>query len=126
MGDYDQSQALLKIAQQELSALKLFKDLEIAENIFGFHAQQAVEKTLKAWLSFKGVEYPKVHDLSLLLKLLEEQGEKVEEFKELIFLNPFAVQFRYEAWEDLKLSMTRERLIEKIENLQKKVMRLFS
>ena len=37
------------------------------DEIFGFHAQQAVEKALKAWLTEVGVTYPLTHDLSLLL-----------------------------------------------------------
>jgi len=29
-----------------------------ADEIFGFHAQQAVEKGLKAWICLHGIEYP--------------------------------------------------------------------
>ncbi len=32
-----------------------------------FHAQQAVEKYLKALLAFKGVDFPKTHDVDFLL-----------------------------------------------------------
>ncbi len=33
------------------------------QEIFGFHAQQAVENAIKAWLSAAGLEYRSVHDL---------------------------------------------------------------
>jgi len=62
----------------------------------GFHLQQAVEKSLKAWLAFKSVDYPRTHDLSLLLGLLEDRGESIDSFWSLLELNSFAVQFRYE------------------------------
>src|SRR3972149_2399537 len=62
----------------------------------GFHLPQAVEKSLKAWLALKRIDYPKTHDLSLLLRLLEDEGEDIEVFWGLLELNPFAVQFRYE------------------------------
>jgi HEPN domain-containing protein len=36
----------------------------------GFHAQQAAEKFLKAFLVWHQIEFPKTHDLSQLLKLV--------------------------------------------------------
>lgn len=38
----------------------------------------------------------RTHDLSLLLRLLEDAGEEIEPFWPLLGLNPFDVQFRYE------------------------------
>ena len=58
--------------------------------------EQAVEKSLKAWLILKRIDYPRTHDLNPLLGLLEDQGEDVEPFWALLELNPFAVQFRHE------------------------------
>lgn len=34
-----------------------------------FHAQQCIEKYLKAWLAEQGVNFPKTHDLEALAKL---------------------------------------------------------
>ena len=62
----------------------------------GSHLQQAVEKALKGWLSLIGVSFPRTHDLSLLLGLLEDAGYDINPYWELLELNPFAVQFRYE------------------------------
>ena len=33
------------------------------DEIFGFHAQQAVEKALKSWLASLGVLFPKTHGI---------------------------------------------------------------
>ncbi|MCX5673025.1 MAG: HEPN domain-containing protein [Planctomycetota bacterium] len=40
----------------------------------GFHAQQAVEKAIKAVLSAGHVEYPKTHDIQRLLGLASSAG----------------------------------------------------
>ena len=39
-----------------------------------FHAQQAVEKLLKAVLSHHGVTYGRTHDLGRLVELVESSG----------------------------------------------------
>jgi HEPN domain-containing protein len=50
---------LLALAKRDLRALEGMTDSAIfAEEIFGFHAQQCVEKCLKALLATHGDEYP--------------------------------------------------------------------
>ena len=49
------------------------------DEIFGFHSQQSVEKTIKAWLSLAEVTYSKTHDLEQLFAMLEESGRSVPE-----------------------------------------------
>jgi len=97
MSPTDRPSELLALAENDYQAALI---LALAENpqadAAGFHLQQAVEKSLKAWLALKGVDYPRTHDLSLLLGLLEDQGERIESFWSLLELNSFAVQFRYE------------------------------
>ncbi len=66
-----------------------------ADEVFGFIAQQAVEKALKAWLCLYGRSYPFTHDLTDLLSRLEDAGEDVGDLWELAELNAFAVQLRY-------------------------------
>ena len=49
MQDLDHARLMLQMAQKDLHAIKAMKDPEKFENeIFGFHAQQAIEKALKA------------------------------------------------------------------------------
>lgn len=44
---------------------------EISDEIVGFHAQQAVEKWLKAVLGSQGVEFEYTHDLRRLIAQVE-------------------------------------------------------
>ena len=68
-----------------------------ADEIFGFHVQQAAEKLLKAWIALSGESYPLTHDLELLFNLLQGLGVAMSGFAALTEYTPYAVQFRYEA-----------------------------
>ena len=72
---------------------------EIADEVFGFHVQQAAEKSLKAWLALLGRVYPLTHNLEALLELLSERNEVSCRFRKLIDYTPYAVEFRYEGVE---------------------------
>jgi HEPN domain-containing protein len=62
----------------------------------GFHAQQAVEKALKAVLAAEGIEFPFVHDLASLSRLCEKSGIEVPSTLDgAEDLTPFAVIERY-------------------------------
>ena len=81
------------------------EDLRVAELLYhdggflapvAFHAQQAAEKFLKAYLSLLQVEFPKTHDLDKLIELLpEKQKEPLEKIDELTWLSKYAVMVRY-------------------------------
>lgn len=63
-----------------------------------FHAQQAVEKFLKALLTERQIEFPKVHDLRKLLALVRTvDPELADSLVEIEWLDPFAVEVRYPA-----------------------------
>jgi HEPN domain-containing protein len=103
MSDLDHARLMLNMAGKDLKALQNMLDMNaFANEIFGFHAQQAVEKALKAWLSLVDVDYPRTHDLEALLALLGSSGDTVpEQFYALIDLTDFAVQLRYASFEDV-------------------------
>jgi HEPN domain-containing protein len=62
----------------------------------GFHAQQAAEKSLKAFLTWHQVEFPKTHDLGVLLDLAARAAPDLEqELRDTVALNPYGVQERY-------------------------------
>ena len=71
---------------------------EVVDETLGFHAQQAVEKLIKAVLVRNGVAYDRTHNIAYLLTLLE--GAEVDppgvSQEDLIALSPWAVQFRYD------------------------------
>ena len=65
-----------------------------------FHAQQCVEKYLKAALSFFGKDFPKTHDLTELAALLPEGKFMKVPSQALKELNPYAIETRYPGdWE---------------------------
>ena len=77
MRDLRQAGAVLGMAHKDFKALKGMMNREVFdEEIFGFHAQQTIEKSLKAWLALLGKEYPLTHDISALLDLLRDSGEE--------------------------------------------------
>jgi HEPN domain-containing protein len=92
-----------------------------ADEVFGFHAHQAVEKTLKAWIALLGEGYPFVHDLDLLLNTVEKLGCDVNALRSLVELNAFAVQFRYEAFESPDEPLDRPSIISAADGLFYKV-----
>jgi HEPN domain-containing protein len=59
-----------------------------------FHCQQAVEKYLKIFLIFKKQEFPRTHNLDLLLQNCSNQS-KAFELIDLKNLEDFAVRGRY-------------------------------
>lgn len=61
-----------------------------------FHAQQAVEKYLKALLQEQGVPFPRIHDLAALAEfLLPTQPMRGASRDSLKRLSLFAVELRY-------------------------------
>ena len=102
----DESARMIDLARRDLRAAQgmAVDTLSFTDEIFGFHAQQAVEKACRAWLCGLGIVYPKTHDLDLLFHLLSESGAKVPvEYEELLDLVDFSVQYRYEAFEELPI-----------------------
>lgn len=88
--------ALLRSAQADLRAIEHMPDAyAFDEQVFGFHAQQACEKALKAWLLRLGCKPPFVHDLRVLLQLLQDRGVVVSDALEIAELTAYAVQWRY-------------------------------
>lgn len=116
MSDIENAKQLLALAEEEVAALDLMTGSEkVSTWIFGFHAQQAVEKALKAWLSIAELEYPLTHSLNVLFGLLESKvGPEITEYRDLEMLTPFAVQFRYEAYEEDEAEINRPEIIHKV------------
>jgi HEPN domain-containing protein len=97
MPDIKQAAAMLRIAQRDLAALQGMADAAVfADEIFGFHAQQAIEKCLKAWMCALGLNYPFSHHINRLLVLLRDAGADVEDLWWSDEFTLFAHQARYE------------------------------
>ena len=62
----------------------------------GFHAQQAAEKFLKAFLVWHQIEFPKTHDLSKLLELIAQCDKPLSEsLQGILVLTVYGVDTRY-------------------------------
>jgi HEPN domain-containing protein len=104
----DQVRLLQRKASQDLAVLdKLLDDPAIDDDTLGYHAQQAAEKLIKALLALHGNDYPRSHNIGLLLDLLSSHGIPLpERFEVLQSLTPFGTVFRYD---DLPLEDTPDR-----------------
>ncbi|MEB3290532.1 MAG: HEPN domain-containing protein [Leptolyngbya sp.] len=109
MNDVDQAKILLQAARRDLRALEGMRNTEVfADEIFGFHVQQATEKCLKAWIAAIGEIYPFGHNLGVLLRSLEEKGYAMEPFESLQQYSAFSAQIRYESLLGTNESIDRE------------------
>ena len=119
MSDRKFARALIRAAETDMRALQGMSDPEtFSDEIVGFHPQQAAEKLLKAWLALLGYKFPVTHDLGALL---DRSVADTAEFRGLIALNPFAVQFRYEALADEMEPLDRDSLVAELRRLGERV-----
>lgn len=73
----------------------LSQDYEINYAIC-FHSQQAAEKYLKAFLTYRQIDFPKTHILGELLDLVSSANKKLaDSLREITELNPYGVEVRY-------------------------------
>ena len=96
MTPLDLARQFLQLARQDESLLEVgIDDPRISDSIFGFHAQQACEKSLKAILAIEQVRPRHIHDLEDLLQEIGESVEVPTEVASVTVLTPFAVDNRY-------------------------------
>ena len=95
-----QAEALIlaRKARDDAAAMReLAGNPEISDEIVGFHAQQAVEKWLKAVLGSSGVDFEYTHDLRRLIAQVEAVvGEFPFNTAEVVALTEHAVPLRYD------------------------------
>ena len=88
---------LARKAKGDAKAMRrLASDSEIDDDAVGFHAQQALEKWLKAVMALHGLPIVHSHDLGALLALLADAGIELPPKAELLDnLTIYAVPMRY-------------------------------
>jgi HEPN domain-containing protein len=89
---------LSRKASDDATAVREFaENPDISDEIIGFHAQQAVEKWLKALILSRGLTHQRTHDISQLSLELEADGLDLPVSRpRLAELTIFAVPLRYE------------------------------
>lgn len=88
----------MRKAQGDVKAMHtLAADSEIDDESVGFHAQQAVEKWLKAVVASRGDDFEHTHDLRHLIALAGlDPAESPFDIQQVIGLTEYAVPLRYE------------------------------
>ncbi len=123
MPDLEQARLYIVMAKKDLDAVKrIVGDDGFAEEVFGFHAQQAAEKAMKAWLCVIGQSVPRTHDLEYLELLLNQRGAQLPnpEF-DVALVTSFGVTFRYEPYPLSDGALDRSWLAEEIEKIVRHV-----
>ena len=98
MAACDEARRLLaKAGEDEYVLDRLLEHVGAPEAMVGFHAQQAVEKLLKAALFLVAAVPPRTHNLTQLMDLAAASGLQLPaECEALRWLTPYAVLYRYE------------------------------
>jgi len=102
MSDHDKE--VLQKVKQWLSYAD--EDLRLAQHgltitsgcpyrLIAYHAQQCVEKYLKAYLVYHGIDFPYTHNISRLLELCAEKADWTETIQAAEELTPYAITTRY-------------------------------
>jgi HEPN domain-containing protein len=88
---------LLSLAREDLAAAEALDGAErVSDAPVGFHAQQAVEKALKAAIAGRDQDFPFTHDIGLLMQLCQDAGlELPVDVVEADRLTPYAAAIRY-------------------------------
>lgn len=106
----EEAQRALRLADRDIYAFNVLKkepDTYLA--VVYFHAQQAVEKLLKAVLFSAQIEFRRTHDLTELAFLLQQNDIQIPiAAAQLARLNPFAVTYRYDDMDIDTFRLTRE------------------
>jgi HEPN domain-containing protein len=84
-------------ADEDATAVREFAgNSRVADSVIGFHAQQAVEKWLKAVIAANGGTFERTHDLDRLIEGVQGLGHELPvDADEVIALTQYAVPFRY-------------------------------
>jgi len=94
----EEAHRLLRLAERDLQTYRILAahpDASLAAACF--HAQQSVEKALKAVLTAHGATFPRTHNLEELGLLVAGIGISLPvPAQQFSFQTPFAVDFRYD------------------------------
>ena len=94
----DLAEGLLARARDDAAAVRAVLTITgVSDAIVGFHAQQAVEKSIKAVLAANDHSFPFTHDLEGLVERCHDVGVELPELvqHDAGLLTPYAVRHRY-------------------------------
>ncbi|WP_315069422.1 HEPN domain-containing protein [uncultured Clostridium sp.] len=83
-------------AERDIKSAKILKEHECGNDVVAFHSQQAVEKSLEAYLISKGEGIVSGHSLIYLCKVSEKYNSDFKKYiKDCGFLNQYYIETRY-------------------------------
>jgi HEPN domain-containing protein len=103
----DLVQGWLRKAESDLTNAGMCLDAGQALDTACFHAQQAAEKYLKAYLTAHEIDFPFIHNLEKLVELCAQRDPSFLGLKALSQeLTPYAVELRYddEFWPAIEIA----------------------
>jgi len=87
---------LIKSKHDITAAKKLNDDEGECLDIAIYHCQQAAEQAVKSFLTYHSVDFPKTHDIRLLVLLAININSEMNKYIETAeLLTPYATEFRY-------------------------------
>jgi HEPN domain-containing protein len=127
MQNLEHAENMITMSKKDCNALRGMVDNVdyFSDEIFGFHAQQAVEKAAKALLDIYYIEYKKIHDICELFNLIKQNERDIpEDFLDLQDLTEYAVDLRYDSFELDNNSLDRNAILTKVSNFVDYVQKL--
>ena len=94
----DLARRFLEVADRDIRTFRLLAAaVDSDDEAVGFHAQQSIEKCIKAVLCVNEIAFRKTHDLVELIDLLRDSKKSLPpDVESLDGLNPYAVTLRYD------------------------------
>ncbi len=102
-GPHDHARGWLRKADSDLADVRRSLQSEGPYDTACFHAQQAIEKSLKAVIAYHGEAIPHTHDLKLLAVEASSVAPGLElDAERLSAITPYAAELRYDMgfWPD--------------------------
>jgi HEPN domain-containing protein len=90
----DMPKEWLRASLYDLKTISKIIAMEDLSHIVAFHAQQSIEKSLKALIEYKNIKVPKQHDLLRLEKLVQD-NLTIKNDDLLDSLNELYIESRY-------------------------------
>lgn len=88
-------QRWMAYAKSDLDLARVDAPKTVLPEALCFHAQQAVEKALKALLLYCSIPIPRTHSIAFLLDLLQNEIVVPNYIQDAVILTDYAVETRY-------------------------------
>ena len=112
----DLARRFLEVADRDIRTFRLLAAaVDSDDEAVGFHAQQSIEKCIKAVLCVNEIAFRKTHDLVELVDLLRDNRKSLPPGVEsLDRLNPYAVTLRYDLFDVEPSALERDTVLKTV------------